>query len=39
MGKKRAGSWRIEKDQLCTDYGKELEVVAMKFGCLERTSS
>jgi hypothetical protein len=24
MGKKRVGSWRIEKDQLCTDYGKEV---------------
>ena len=23
MGKKRVGSWRIEKDHLCTDYGKE----------------
>src|SRR5262245_27532243 len=22
MGKKRAGTWRIEKNQLCTDYGK-----------------
>jgi len=24
MGKRRVGSWRIEKDQLCTDYGKEV---------------
>jgi hypothetical protein len=23
MGKKRAGTWRIEKNQLCTDYGKD----------------
>jgi hypothetical protein len=24
MGTKRTGSWHIEKDQLCTDYGKEV---------------
>jgi hypothetical protein len=24
MGTKRAGTWRIQKDQLCTDYGKEV---------------
>jgi hypothetical protein len=24
MGKKRTGTWRIEKNQLCTDYGKEI---------------
>jgi len=24
MGKKRVGTWRIEKNQLCTDYGKEV---------------
>jgi hypothetical protein len=23
MGKKRLGSWRVEKNQLCTDYAKE----------------
>jgi len=23
MGAKRTGTWRIQKDQLCTDYGKE----------------
>jgi hypothetical protein len=23
MGTKRTGTWRIQKDQLCTDYGKE----------------
>jgi hypothetical protein len=23
MGTKRAGTWRIEKNQLCTDYGKD----------------
>ena len=25
MGTKRVGTWRIEKDQLCTDYGKQAE--------------
>ena len=24
MGTKRTGTWRIQKDQLCTDYGKEV---------------
>jgi hypothetical protein len=24
MGTKRTGNWRIQKDQLCTDYGKEV---------------
>ena len=24
MGTKRSGTWRIQKDQLCTDYGKEV---------------
>jgi hypothetical protein len=24
MGTKRRGNWRIQKDQLCTDYGKEV---------------
>jgi hypothetical protein len=24
MGTKRLGSWRVEKDQLCTEYGKEV---------------
>ena len=24
MGTKRTGTWRIEKNQLCTDYGKEV---------------
>jgi hypothetical protein len=24
MGTKRTGTWRVEKDQLCTDYGKEV---------------
>ena len=24
MGKNRVGTWRIEKNQLCTDYGKEV---------------
>ena len=24
MGTKRIGTWRIEKNQLCTDYGKEV---------------
>ena len=23
MGTKRTGTWRVEKNQLCTDYGKE----------------
>jgi hypothetical protein len=23
MGTKRTGTWRIQKDQLCADYGKE----------------
>jgi hypothetical protein len=23
-GKKRVGTWRIEKNQLCTDYGKDV---------------
>ena len=24
MGTKRTGTWRIQKDRLCTDYGKEV---------------
>ena len=24
MGTKRLGTWRVEKDQLCTEYGKEV---------------
>ena len=24
MGTKRTGTWRIQNDQLCTDYGKEV---------------
>lgn len=24
IGTKRTGTWRIQKDQLCTDYGKEV---------------
>ena len=24
MGKNRVGTWRIDKNQLCTDYGKEV---------------
>ena len=30
MGAKRVGTWRVEKDQLCTQYGKDGEG-----GCLE----
>jgi hypothetical protein len=39
MGKKRVGTLRIEKNQLCTTTERMLEAIAMKFGCPEKMSN